>query len=112
MFLNSVSWVEISGTTYHRGDVVVTDTDLVPVFGVVEDIIVDSMQCHYLVCEVLSTICFVRHFHSYEVATQSPTVYYICKPTSLFDNTVLGRYQLASHPSFFVPLKYHLVEHL
>ena len=82
---------------------VVTDTDLVPVFGVVEDIIVDSMQCHYLVCEVLSTYAlFVTNIRIRLLRT-SPTVYYISKPTSLFDNIVLGRCQLASHPSFFVP---------
>lgn len=99
----SVSWIDITGNTYSHGSVVVIKTDLLPVFGLIEDIIIDDSHCHYLVIEQLNTICFVPHFHSYEVMALSPKVYYICEPSNLFDHTVLGLYQVAPHHSFFIP---------
>lgn len=107
-----MSWITITGTTYGYGDVVVIDTDLLPIFGVVEDIIMDECHCYYLVMQELHTISFVPHFHSYEVIEQSPKVYRIRKPCNLYDHAVLSRYQVAPRKSFFIPLKYYLVEKL
>ena len=52
----SVTWIEITGTRYSHGNVVVIDTDLVPVFSIIEDIIVDELMCYYFVLEKLHTV--------------------------------------------------------
>ena len=83
---------------------------LVPVFGLIEDIIMDDNHSFFFLTEVFNTLRFSPHFHAYEVITQTPKAYQICKPSTLYDHAVLGRYQVVTHSSFYIPLKYHLVE--
>ena len=64
---NRCSWVNICGTVYKPGNIVVVSSDLLPIFGNILDIIVyDITQC-YFVCELLITNGFSHHYHAYEV---------------------------------------------
>ena len=54
--------IDIAGDLYSHGSAVVVDTDLVPSFGVIEDIFVDESHCYFLAIELLDTICFTPHF--------------------------------------------------
>ncbi len=56
-FFNRVSWIELCGTHYTSGDLVVATSDLLPQFGIIQEIIVDIL-CYYFVLELLHTICF------------------------------------------------------
>ena len=44
--------------TYVHGCVVVINSDLLPTFSIINDIVVDSFNSHYFVLEILHTICF------------------------------------------------------
>ena len=110
--MSSVTWIEITGTRYSHGNVVVIDTDLVPEFGIIEDIIVDALMCYYFVLEKLHTVCFSNHYHSFEVIKHVPKEFFICKPSDLFDHAVLGLYHIPQCHSLFVCLKYYLVENI
>lgn len=104
-----VSWIEISGTKYNRESVVILESNLLPEFGIIIDIICNSDQ-YYFVCKHLHTECFSPHFHSYEVSIDDNIV--ICNPSDLVDYNVLSLYRLSSHPNYFVSLKYHLIEYV
>ena len=105
-----LSWVQVGGSTYHFGDVVVLKYDLLPTFGVIHDLIVFDVTEFFIVAEVLITQCFVDHYHSFEVSKQPLKEYSICPIKDLIDHHVLGLYNIAD--SFFVPLKYYLVENI
>lgn len=102
------SWVEISGTKYSHKNVVVIDCNILPVFGVIQDIILNDTYQALFVCKKLTTCCFSPHYHAYEVSYSFPATFFICKPCDLYDYSVLTLYHV--HSSLFVPLKYHIVE--
>ena len=104
------SWVEISGKKYSRQGVVILNCGVLPLFGVIHDVIMNDVHQPYLVCKQLSTICFSRHYHSYEVIYPSSTIFNICKQAELYDHSVLSLYHV--HSSFFVTPKYYIVEKL
>lgn len=106
-----VSWIEVSGTVYKKGGIVVLGMDLVPTFGVLKDVIVFHTDMYYLVCELLITECFSHHFHVFQARAQHPLKYVLCKPVNLHDHTVLAAYVISTQPHFFhIPLKYQLIE--
>ena len=88
------------------------DSDLLPNFGIIEDIIIDDLHSYYFVIEKLHTICISSHYHSYEVIKHSPTLFHVCKLSDLWDHSVLGLYQIPHNQSYFVPLKYYLIENV
>ena len=93
--------------------VVVLEMELVPKFGVIEDIIVLDTDIFYLVCQVLKTENFNHHLHSYKTHKQSSREYWIGEQKDLFDHTVLAAYKCSSQPgSFNIPLKYQLTDNL
>ena len=105
-----LSWIEVNGTTYKKNSVVVLGMDLVPRFGVVEEVHTDM---YYLVCEVLVTECLSHHFHSFQTCKQHPVEYVICKPANLYDHTVLAAYVIPTQRHLFhIPLKYQLIDDL
>ena len=77
-----LTWIEVDGSAYHLGDVVVLKNELLPTFGVIQDVIVFDVDVYYLVTEVLITECFVNHYHSFEVSKQSETQYHVKKGLS------------------------------
>ena len=80
---------------------------ITPVFGKICDLVAINTDTTYLICEVMFTVQFNHHFHSYEVSLSLPITYVLCKPSDLVDHNALGLY--CSH---FVSLKYHIVEQL
>lgn len=110
--LSSLSWIKLFGTQYGKGGVVVVDIDLLPTFGVIKDIITDNSFNYYLVLEILHTICFCSHYHAHEVIKQSPPIYQLVKPSSLIDHSVLSLYTIPISSSYFVSLKYYLIEQI
>ena len=77
---NRIPWVEIGGTTYCHGSVVVLNSYLLPVFGIIRDTLVIDTNDYYFVCKVMETIQFVSHYHAFEVATDiSHSTINICK---------------------------------
>lgn len=102
--------MEIHGILYKPGAIVVLDCDLMPVFGVVKEI-VNINSCFYLVCNLLHTVCFVHHIHAYEV--QELSIVKPIKVNSLYDHHPLGLYKSPLDNSIMVvPLKYHIIENL
>ena len=108
----SLSWIELYGTWYTYGGVVVIDSDLLPKFGVIKDVIMDSSFHFYFIVEVLHTICCMSHHHAHEVIEHSPPTYQLIKPSDLVDHSVLGLYTIPNSHSYFVSLKYYLKEQI
>ena len=94
---------------YSLQNVVVLDSDLLPQFGIIHDIVVTDVYQPLLVCEKLTTGCFSHHYHAYEVIRLEPPVFCICKQSELYDYSVLSIYHVFS---LYIPLKYFLVEKL
>ena len=86
---------------------VVLDCDLLPQFGIIHEIVVTDVYQPLLVCEKITTNCFLPHYHAYEVIRPKPPVFCICKQSELYDYSVLSLYHVCS---IFIPLKYFLVE--
>ena len=101
--------MKMNGTEYKPGAVVVVSMDLLPLFGLIKDIIVFDVSEYYLVCELLQTICFDVHFHSYEVAHVHTHGTILCRPKDLIDRNVLGLYR---RHSLFVTFKYNIMENV
>ena len=106
-FVNRLNWIEVLGTCYKCGGIVVLSLNLLPNFGLILDIIILNVDDYFLVCEILHTICFNPHFHSYEVCHHSsPSVVFV-KQSDLVDYSVLAIYKKITD---FVTLKYHITE--
>ena len=103
-----MTWVEINGTVYKKGAVIVVDMDLLPHFGIIHDIAVFNTDDFFLVCQVLSTISFEHHLHSFLVSHEHN--FCILKQSDIYDHTTLSVYERSN--SFYVPLKYQLVENV
>ena len=86
------------------------DCDLMPVFGVVKEIVkINSL--FYLVCNELHTICFVHHIHAYEV--HELNIVKVITIDSLYDYHPLALHQSPlDNDISVVPLKYHIIENL
>ena len=83
---------------------------LMPTFGVIKDLIT-FQDCHFLVCKILDTECFLPHLHAYEVHYQVPSVICFCKINELYDYHPLGLYHSPMDNNILViPLKYHIME--
>jgi hypothetical protein len=107
--IRRIKWVEIYGTTYKKGGVVVLDMNLLPEFGVITDIIVFNTDEFYLVCDVLFTHNFHHHLHCYLVSyDNSKNIFAIVKQKDLYDHSSLSIYERAN--SFYIPLKYQLID--
>ena len=106
IFFSRLHWIEVLGTIYKPGGVVVLSVDLLPKFGYISDIIVFDVDNYSLVCEVLHTECFHKHYHAYEVSHDTAPSFVFVKQSDLADHSVLGLYKL----SRFVSLKYHIME--
>lgn len=103
-----ISWVEVDGITYKKGVVIVVGMDLVPEFGIIDDIIVFNTDEIFFVLQNVSTISFEHHFHSYLVCPEND--FCIIRHTQLYDHTPLSIYQLSD--SFYISLKYQLYDFL
>lgn len=109
-----VTWVQIQGTKYVEGCIVVLDSsDILPIFGMIINILLIESDEPYFVCEVLDTEEFSSHFHSFIVQRTKPIPIVFCKPGDLSDYHTIGMYSLRlSHETvtthYIVP-QYHLM---
>lgn len=108
IFVFSVKWAEINGTTYKFGAIVVINSDLMPEFGKIVDILIIHQDSSCLfVCETFFTDCFNAHYHGYEVIPSKEIT--IIKQSNLIDHHVLHDYKINFSHSL-IPLKYHILE--
>ena len=77
---------------YKPGGVVVLEVNVVPVFGIIRNILVVNAEDYYLICEILYTELFNCHFHSYAVCNNA-TEYAISKVECLADHYYLSCYK-------------------
>ena len=91
-----VTWIQLQGTKYIEGCVVVLDiSEILPIFGIIIDIILITANQPYLVCEVLYTKEFSAHLHSFVVKREAkPVPIVVCQPHELSDHHTLGLYSL------------------
>ena len=94
------SWVSIRGTKYKRGCYLLARYDYnseMPQFVQVEEIFVRDHGVHiYFVCEVMETVGFDSHYHSWRVKHIWPKLYTCVNPYSL---------------SYYVPVALHYCQH-
>ena len=94
---------------YYDGGVVLLQSQLLPLFGKIRDILVHRNH-FYFACNVLHTVCFNSHFHAYEVSNSKE--YTLCTHSDLVDPYVLSVYTLSSFSTCFIPMKYHIIENI
>ena len=87
----------------------VLQSNLLPLFGVIKDILFHCDE-YYFGCCMLDTQCYNAHFHAYEVTSTSE--YILCTQSDLADHYVLSYYNLSTSSSQYIPVKYHLNEHI
>ena len=110
-FSFSATWVDIRGTYYKPGAVVIVHSNLMPQFGLIDEILVIDVEIYFFVYRLFVTDCFNHYFHSYEVSWTIPPLFNVYMQTDLADHHVLHQYKLSSSPSIsFIPLKYHIIE--
>lgn len=107
-YMYRVSWAKIRSILYKPGAVVVLQNNLLPVFGIIIDIIVHQVDICYFVLQEYTTHCFLPHFHSFEVSLTSPPAYHTYKVHELADHHPLCVYIVNN--SHLIPLKYYIKE--
>ena len=108
----SVKWIEIQGSTYRPGNIVVIDSSLIPIFAKIVDIILIGYDriCFFL-CKCHATLCFNSHFHAFE--TEELEEWIVIKQAVLFDHHALSAYSLQTYPNVtFITLKYYIPENI
>ena len=102
----------VDGITYKPKMIVITSSDLVPIFGVIQDIYITGTDIIHLVTKELHTIAFVNHFHAYSVSYINPAEFQTTRVSNLYDYHPLSLYIDSTSNIMYVPLKYHIVEQL
>ena len=97
-----------------EGSVVVLDTsEILPVFGIIINILLIKPDEPYFVCELLHTEEFSAHFHCYIVKRDKPIPITFCMPNELSDYHTLGLYTLRlfqdTLPTHYIVPQYHLM---
>lgn len=105
-----MSWIQVNGTDYKPGGIVVLKVELNPTFGIIYDILVFDVDQYLLVCEELITVHFNSNLHAFHVSYPDRQSFLICTPSDLADYNVLGLYKQSG--SYFVTLKYYLIEEI
>ena len=108
LFPSRLNWIEVLGTKYKPGEIVVISVDTVPKFGLISDVIVLDVDNYFIVCEVLHTIRFNSHYHAYEVSRDTAPTFVFLKQSDMSDHSVLGLYNKITFS--FVSLKYHITQ--
>ena len=84
IYINRVTWIQLQGTKYVEGCVVVLDSsEILPIFGVIINILLIKPDEPYFVCELLQTEEFSTHFHSFIMQRDKLIPIVFCKPDNL-----------------------------
>ena len=90
-----VTWIQLQGTKYVEGCVVLDSSELLPIFGVmIINVLLIKPDEPYFVCELLQTKEYSTHFHSFIMQRDKPIPIVFCKPDALSDHHTLGLYNL------------------
>lgn len=108
MHTHRLNWIEVLGTKYMSGGVVILSGEPDYSFGLIVDVVVFDVDNYFLVCEILNTDCFNAHLHAFEVSHSVPHAYSFVKQTNLADHSVLGLYKKGGN--MFIVLKYLVVK--
>jgi len=95
-----------------EGCVVVLDaSEVLPIFGLIINILLVKPDKPYFVCELLETEEFSSHLHSFILQRAKPIPIVFCKPDELSDHHTLGLYSLRffqdTHITQYVVPQYH-----
>ena len=106
--------MQLQGTRYCEGSVVVLNSDIHPTFGHIIDIVIVDVDNPLFICEVLETREFISHVHAFVVKkkSQTPIPITVIKQQELADHHVLGLYKLRHFQdsfSFYIVPKYHIL---
>ena len=109
-----VTWIQLQGTKYVEGCVVVLDSsEILPTFGVIINVLLIKPDEPYFVCELLQTEKYSTHFHSFIIQRDKPIPIVFCKPDELCDHHTLGLYSLRFNhdtvPTYYIVPQYHLM---
>ena len=109
-----VTWIQLQGIKYVEDSVVVLDTsEILPVFGIIINILLINSREPHFACEQLHTEEFSVHFHCYIINRDRPIPITFCTPTELSDYLTLGLYTLRffehTLPTHYVVPQYHLL---
>lgn len=85
--LLAVDWVEVKGTLYKPGMVIVVSCEELPEFGLIHQIILHEKNKIYFVFKILHFVCFNRHLHAFEVENPDNS-----KKYSSIENSILHTY--------------------
>ena len=106
-----VTWIELQGTKYVEGSVVVLDTS--EILRIILNILLIKSSEPRFVCELLHTEEFSGHFYCYIVKRDKPIPIAFCTPNELSDYHTLGLYTLRFYqdtlPSHYIVPHYHLL---
>ena len=83
-----------------------------PVFGRIESIILHSSFEPLFVLDVLETVKYNSHFHSYQVSIPCTTTFSVCHQKDFKDYHALGIYQPFNSQLFFICLKYYVLDNV
>lgn len=108
-----MSRLEVNSVIYKKDGIVVlaAEEDDLPVFGEIQHVVAVEVDQYYLVVAILHTVCFISHFHAYEVEQPNIHQYSIIKLTDLVDHHPLGLYTctISEKCLKLVSLKYHVL---
>ena len=100
-----MAWSKTGSTLYKPGAAVILESSLIPVFGVIIDIVVCHVDSCYFIVQEYTTNCFVD---SFEVSAITPALHHTCQVCNLADHP-LCIYTTSSN-TILIPLKYHVIE--
>ena len=108
-YLCSVSWIEISGTRYKIGSIIIHKSELIPGFTKIVDIVMINPTLSYFVCSEYETLYFSHHYHAYAVHEYSSNVQVI-QYSDFMDHNVFTTYNI--NDTLYIPMKYHIIENI
>ena len=89
----------------------VDTSEIIPIFGLIIDILLIKLDEPYFVCELLETEEFSSRFHSFVVQRPKLIPIAFCKPDELLDHHTLGVYSLRlfhdAHTTYYIVPQYN-----
>lgn len=104
-----LKWLKSGGMIYRSGSVMVLQNALLLSFGEIVDILVYNVDQCLFVVKKITTVCFLVHYHAYEVS-QNPSTYLVCTLNDFIDHHPLSLHTLSLSNTIVIPFKYHIIE--
>ena len=104
-----MAWSKTGSTLYKPGSAIILESSLIPVFGVIIDIVVCHVDSCYFIVQEYITNCFVEHFHSFEVSAMTPALHRTFQMCNLADYHPLCIHTTSNNTKL-ISLKYYVIE--